>query len=345
VAAFTSAGPLVMPGIAAPAMGAAAGTGHAVPAPGSLRWTSVHDGSAYSVVAGPDGDRVFVIGSSLVAYDAGTGTLAWPFPGGGGLLGTVSPDGRRVFVTRTVGGGGSTVDISTLAVDAATGKLVWARRYNGRANRNDEADAIAVSPGGGRVLVTGSSQGRTSGFDYATVAYDAITGKRLWTSRYNGRADRGDHANAVALSPDGRRVFVTGTSAGRHSGEDFATVAYAAANGAPLWVRRFNGGANLDDYPGALLVSPRGGTVVVAGTSRFQTDDYAAVAYNSVTGAKKWFSRFNGDFHEDSLRGAAISPDGTSLYLTGCARIFPGGGGEELVAFTVAVNSATGTEL
>ncbi len=137
---------------------------------------------------------------------------------------------------------------------------------------------------------------------------------------------------------------MTGASQGRTSHTDFATVAYAAANGAPLWVRRFNGGANLDDYPAALLASPRGGTVVVAGTSRFQTDDYAAVAYNTVTGAKKWFGRFNGDFHEDSMRGAAISPDGSSLYLTGYARIFTGGGGEELVAFTVAVNSATGTE-
>ncbi len=65
----------------------------------------------------------------------------------------------------------------------------------------------------------------------------------MWASRYNGRASRGDHANAVALSPDGRRVFVAGTSAGRHSGEDYATVAYSAATGTPLWVKRYNGHA------------------------------------------------------------------------------------------------------
>ncbi len=127
-AALISAVLLVAPGIATAAMSATARTGLPVPAPGSLRWTSVHDGSAYSVVADPNGDLVFVIGSSLVAYDAGTGKLAWEFPRGAGLLGTVSPDGNRVFVTRTVSGSGSTVDISTIAVDAATGKQLWARR-------------------------------------------------------------------------------------------------------------------------------------------------------------------------------------------------------------------------
>ncbi len=50
---------------------------------------------------------------------------------------------------------------------------------------------MAVSPGGGRVFVTGeSSSGRATGghseTDSETVAYSAATGRRLWVSRYHG---------------------------------------------------------------------------------------------------------------------------------------------------------------
>jgi WD40 repeat protein len=221
----------------------------------------------------------------------------------------VSPGGRRVFVTGTSQGRNSGADYATVAYDAATGKQLWVRRYNGRANRNDFAGSMAVSPDGHRVFVTGSSRGRSSGYDYATVAYAAGTGALLWVKRYNGHASRDDNASSVAVSPDGHRILVTGTSLGRTSHHDFATVAYGAATGAPLWVRRYNGSANLDDYGEVVLVSPRGGgTVVVAGTSRGQNPDFAAVAYSTATGANKWGSRFTGAFPRGSLARGGAQP-------------------------------------
>ena len=100
-------------------------------------------------------------------------------------------------------------DYATVAYSAATGRQLWARRYNGPANGYDDAFSVAVSPGGTRVFVTGNSGGRATSQDYATVAYDAATGRQLWVSRYNDPANL-DLVCGVAVSPGGSRVFVTG---------------------------------------------------------------------------------------------------------------------------------------
>jgi hypothetical protein len=56
-----------------------------------------------------------------------------------------------------------------------------------------------------------------------------------------GRRDAADRRNSllkVTVSPGGERVFVTGGSLGATSG-DYATAAYYAATGTPLWVSRY----------------------------------------------------------------------------------------------------------
>ena len=107
------------------------------------------------------------------------------------------------------------------------GARLWGRRYNGPGNREDHAFSVAVSPVGTQVLVTGTSQGSGSGLDYATLAYSAVTGARLWVARYNGPGNRDDEAFSVAVSPGGTRVFVAGFSYdGPATGYDSATVAY-----------------------------------------------------------------------------------------------------------------------
>jgi hypothetical protein len=117
-------------------------------------------------------------------------------------------------------------DFATVAYRAATGAPLWTRRYSGPGNGFDRAFAVAVSPDGRTVYVTGNSAGKGTGRDFATVAYRAATGARLWLKRYGGPGRGFDGARSVAVSPGGRRVFVTGASAGPASSQDFATIAY-----------------------------------------------------------------------------------------------------------------------
>jgi len=114
------------------------------------------------------------------------------------------------------------------------------------------------------VLVTGNSSSTPGILDYATVGYNASTGAKLWARRHDGT---GGNAQAVAVDPAGRRVFVTGYSPGPGSGTDYVTIAYNAATGARLWLSRYDGPVSSNDYGYDVAVSPNGSKVFVTGSS------------------------------------------------------------------------------
>jgi outer membrane protein assembly factor BamB len=223
-------------------------------ATGAQLWASRYrgpgsGGGANSVAVDPSGKTVFVTGTSAgarskidhiatVAYNAATGAQRWASrysrPSSGGAYPTfplpvsitVSPAGRTVYVAGTTKGAGTADDYATVAYNAATGAQRWASRYNSPASLNDDASAVAVSPGGAQVYVTGASFTVATKDDYATVAYNAATGAELWVTRYNDPTNRVDAASAVAVGPDGAQVFVTGYTGTGLTGYDYATIAY-----------------------------------------------------------------------------------------------------------------------
>lgn len=199
-----------------------------------------------------------------------------------------------------------------------------------------------ASPDGSSVFVAGSSAGATSGDDYATISYDAVTGATRWHRRHSGPLNGIDRVEGIVVSPDGAKVVVTGTSAGATTGDDYATIAYDAATGATLWYRRY--AATLPyslDQAHDIAVSADGTKVFVTGHSR---SGYATIAYNSDSGAVVWFRRYLVPVHGSTAYAVAASPDGTKVFVTG-----RGGGttnvnlADDMV--TIAYDALTGATL
>jgi outer membrane protein assembly factor BamB len=212
-------------------------------------------------------------------------------------------------------------------------------------NGVDIPHALAVSPDGTTVFVTGDSDGgMKTNYDFATIAYNVQSGKKIWVARYNGPAGWVDGGEAIALGGDGRRVYVTGAMVSKRSGFDFGTLAYDAATGKRLWVARYNGPAGRADGGEDLAVSPDGARVFVTGTSdggRATYDDYATIGYDARTGRRLWVARYDGPGHgTEEWPSVAASADGTKVFVSG--------GGEMKTGFDYAViayDASTGAQL
>jgi outer membrane protein assembly factor BamB len=177
-----------------------------------------------------------------------------------------------------------------------------------------------VSPDGTKAFVTGLVLGTDHLNDYATLAYDATTGERLWVRRYDGALHRNAEAHALAVSRDGRTVFVTGdVIAGPRPSLTDATVAYDASTGARRWASLYGSG-HRGATPQALEVSPDGTTLFLTGYGDGPTyyRDYTTLAYSALTGARRWAKRYDGPEGIDDYPSAlAVSPDGSAVFVTG----------------------------
>jgi hypothetical protein len=341
--------------------------GPALATPGAQLWAKRYNGpaaqrdEANAIAVNPDGSMVFSTGLSqgsstspdyaTVAADASTGARLWVKRYDGPIHLDdeaqdidVSPDGSTVFVTGFSQEVGLRYASATIAYDASTGAEVWIARYS---PSDSYSYALALSPDGSTVFVTGTTYGSTTRLDYATVAFDASTGAKLWARRFDGPLNSADQANALAVSSDSSMVFVTGYSYGLTQTADYATVAYDATTGAKRWVSRYKERSNANEEAlgaTAVGVSPDGSMVFVTGQSRTNStsNDYGTVAYDASTGTKLWGSRYDGPPHgSDSAFALGVSPDGTTVFVTGSSA----GATNWSNYGTVAYDTGTGTTM
>ena len=300
---------------------------------GQRLWRKVFpcsDTFAIGVVAARDGSRAFVTGDAcsrvqLLAYDAASGALLWSrgwddsWPRTGVRAIAVSPDGRRVFLaghTSSVEGHETTPDFVTLAFDAATGRQLWESRYSGPGRGAESATAIYAAPDGSRVYVTGPSPGKGLD-DWATIAYDAATGHRVWLQRDNGPGNAGDAPVDLQVDRSGSRVAVTGSSTGTGGVLHLTTILYAATTGKEVWVRR--PGAAGDANGASVRFSSDGSRLFVGATSTGESSgaDFLTIAYKAGTGTKLWQRRYAASGGTQTATALRVSPDGTLVAVTG----------------------------
>jgi uncharacterized delta-60 repeat protein len=201
------------------------------------------------------------------------------------------------------------VDYATIKYNSA-GEEQWVARYNGPGNLVDSATAIAID-GSGNVYVTGNSWG-SGNSDYATVKYNSA-GEQQWVARYNGGANYGDFATAIAVDKSGN-VYVTGDSG--YGNSDYVTIKYNSA-GEQQWVARYDGPGHDLDAAYAIAVDASDNVYVTGFSGGAGTDlDYATIKYDSA-GQQQWVARYDGPVSRFD-EAAAMAIDGSgNVYVTG----------------------------
>jgi hypothetical protein len=195
------------------------------------------------------------------------------------------------------------------------GTSLWTNRYGGPASRDHYAIAVAASVS--NVYVTGSSDGESSGKDYATIAYSSGGGS-LWTNRYNGPANSNDLAAAVCVDQQ-ENVYVTGASMNAFGNYDYATVAYTST-GAPIWTNRYGIEGKSSNSARGIAVDSKGNIAVTGWSApNGAPRDYATVGY-SAAGQPLWTNRYNGpaNGHDYPIGPSclAVGPNG-AVFVTG----------------------------
>lgn len=197
------------------------------------------------------------------------------------------------------------------------GRQKWVERFNGKNDQfkggPDIANALALDTYG-NVHVTGGITRANTGRDYTTYKYDPEA-NRIWKKTYNGNGTGPDQASAISVDAKAN-VYVTGTSWGGATWNDYATVKYDD-DGNTKWVKRYNGPGNNQDEATA-IASDALGNVYVTGVSigADQFGDYATIKYDK-DGNTKWVKRYDGPGAGLDRANAIAVDNAGNVYVTG----------------------------
>lgn len=221
-------------------------------------------------------------------------TRQWKVDIGDGYSSPVSAGGQ-VFVH-------SRKDPSELvtAINARTGAITWQQQYAAAFNKNGYAVKMGKGPNatplvaGGRLYTLGASG--------HLHAWDAATGKPLWTKDFSSRIDTSKLFCGTSASPllaGGAVIVQVGSDV--HGG---IITALDPATGATKWEAKGDG----PGYATPTVIEFQGGGHIVAMTNK------SIVGLAAATGAQLWTIPFPDEWHEN-----IVTPvwTGTSLVVSG----------------------------
>jgi len=228
------------------------------------------------------GERDF----GVVRVDSATGTVQWASRAEGspgsrqeGSDVVIDPSGTSIYLSGISQDASYQIGWWTVQFDAGNGTLGWDQRYDGTNAYDDWPADLLVTPDGDRVVVTGSTDAGPAGNDARTIAYLATDGSVGWTNTVDA-AGYDDQGTAIAMSPDGIKLYVAGTSRFGHYGDN-RTFLRTLDPGTGSMLRQVDSGSELfNTTPVEIAVNAKLGTVVVTGSDWFSTwADFVTFAY------------------------------------------------------------------
>lgn len=251
----------------------------------------------YDMTLTPAGD-VAIAGMSINAGSgsdftvlkySSAGTLLWskvfnnPGVNGGDYAKAIvsDPSGNIIAAGYVDNGPVNKYDFITIKY-SPDGAVQWQNLYNSGSGVTELANDVALD-NAGNVFVTGGGYSAVSSQDsnFITVKYNS-SGIFQWAAMYDGPANSVDVARSVVVDGQGN-AYITGGS-GSLAGDDYATIKYSPA-GAMLWIKRYNGPGNGNDYTNSIAINSLGDVYVTGRSLGAGTDfDFATIKYSIYTG-------------------------------------------------------------
>ncbi len=198
-------------------------------------------------------------------------------------------------------------------------------------------DVSLPSPGSAPGTVN-AADGCSTPDDDRCEAWAQVAGQQFDSVRYGT-----DWAYGAEMSPDGRHMFVAGTSSlGTFVDTDVQISSFDPSTGAVQWISRRDGGLGLADVVYDVTVSPDSSKVFVVGASvttrPVQGSDILTIAFDAATGATLWQRAADPSGAPDLAYTARVSTDGSTLVVAGYAN-----NGNDPIA--IAYSTTAGDEL
>lgn len=196
-----------------------------------------------------------------------------------------------------------TADYLTIKYNSS-GVKQWEKSYNGIADSDDRAYAIAVDTSG-NVYITG---GVAYDNEIVTIKYDSL-GNTLWTISYTGPTSGHNWTFAKSIFVDELGyVYVAGTSEGlvgiHGFFQDYTTIKYSPL-GVQEWEARYNGLGTDADVVNSMTVDDLGNVYITGFSGGGSTG--SGDSYNDITTIK--YDSLGSLLWEETYKGPGTSPD------------------------------------
>lgn len=194
------------------------------------------------------------------------------------------------------------------------GDTLWTRTYNYAANKDDEANFIAIDALG-NITITGSSDGGSGDTkaDILTIQYNP-SGTLQWAVRYNYAIANEDEFPTGLTINSSNEIFITGRS-DHDSGniDDIVTLKYNSS-GVLQWNKRYDGGGT--DRSIGVVANSAGGCSIAGRTFNGSNDDFITITYQS-DGSILWSSTYGGPAGDDDRPEAIALTSAEKVVVAG----------------------------